>query len=48
MLLKNLYDNGDGGVDGVRDNQDESLGRSGRDASRKVTDNACVNLAQRW
>ena len=48
MLLENLDNNGDGGVDGVGYDQDESLGRGGRDTSGKITDDTCINLGQRW
>lgn len=44
MLLEDFGDNGDGGVDRIRNHKDESLGAGQGDTSCEVADNASVYL----
>ena len=45
MLLEDLGNNRNGGIDGIRDDQDESFWCKLGDASRKVSDDARVDLS---
>lgn len=44
MLLEDLSDDGDGGVDGVGDDEDEGFGCCGGDTCGEIADDACVDL----
>lgn len=46
MLLEDLDNDGDGGVDGVRDDKHGCVGGSGRDACREIAHDARVDLSQ--
>ena len=44
VLLEDLRNDGNGGVDGVRDDQDERLRCCGRDTGSKITNDTGVDL----
>jgi hypothetical protein len=44
VFLENLCDDGDGGVDGVGDDEDKGFGGGGGDAGSEVPDDAGVDL----
>lgn len=46
VLLEDFGDDGNGGVDGVRDNKNKRFGGCGGDACREVTNNTCVDLGR--